>query len=499
MSRSCSKIAARPSRSTTRAGSRRTSIRRRRADQADRHRGQRDGPYRLERWDRGAEVSLARNDGVLGRPGQERAGDRPLGRAIARSASASSRRATVDGIDDVDAGGRRGDRRRRRPVSSRRGTASRRRLPRRHAAPVAPFDDERVRRALAMGIDREQLVDVVLPARLELSPPTTRRAPSRTAAPASRGTSSTRRWPRRLLAAAGFPDGFDTTIHYPDAPTRRRPGPGRRRRRAPGPAPDNLGIRADARGRARRPPTAPTRRGQARRHPPARRSGAGLPGRERVLDPQLRAGCVEASSASRSPTSARRSRPDGRPTNGAKREAAYKKANDAIRAHVADHPDRGRRRRRRPSGPTSTARARRRSGSSASPTMAPGDRRQLVWLTTARAARPVLRRRDRPGRRAGLRPARRGPVRLRARRRRGRSRRSPARARRTRLPRSGRARCGTGVRFHDGATPRRQRRRHELRRPMGRRPSRSTPATTARSPTFAASFGGFLHPPAASP
>ena len=61
----------------------------------------------------------------------------------------------------------------------------------------APFDDERVRRAIAMGIDRQRMVDTYFPPGSELATALHAvRHPARVHA-ATRGTSSTRSWARR--------------------------------------------------------------------------------------------------------------------------------------------------------------------------------------------------------------------------------------------------------------------------------------------------------------
>ena len=58
------------------------------------------GPYRLERWDRGSEISLARNDTYWGEPAKN---ERVIVRWDERSAQRVSelQGATVDGIDAI--------------------------------------------------------------------------------------------------------------------------------------------------------------------------------------------------------------------------------------------------------------------------------------------------------------------------------------------------------------------------------------------------------------
>ncbi len=81
----------RRSRSTTRPGSRRTSGPARLATSRSSPRS--TGPARTDskRWDRGSEISLARNDAYWGTPRPERAADRPLARPSGRARSSSSR------------------------------------------------------------------------------------------------------------------------------------------------------------------------------------------------------------------------------------------------------------------------------------------------------------------------------------------------------------------------------------------------------------------------
>src|SRR5262245_59693868 len=62
------------------------------------------GPYRLERWDRGSEISLARNDAYWGTPARN---ERLIvrWRDIARQRVVELQGATVDGVDQLDANG----------------------------------------------------------------------------------------------------------------------------------------------------------------------------------------------------------------------------------------------------------------------------------------------------------------------------------------------------------------------------------------------------------
>jgi peptide/nickel transport system substrate-binding protein len=79
----------------------------------------------------------------------------------------------------------------------------------------APFDDVRVRQAIALGIDRQRIVDNFYPVGSEV-------ASHFTPCSIANGCDGDEWWEfdpeagRALLAEAGFPDGFSTTIYYRD-------------------------------------------------------------------------------------------------------------------------------------------------------------------------------------------------------------------------------------------------------------------------------------------
>ena len=384
------------------------------------------GPYRLESWNHGSEVSLARNDDYWG--------DAALNeRLIVRwydnpgQRFAELQNATVDGIDDVFPSSVAA-------VTDDVGLA----LQTRPGLNVsylgftntfAPFDDERVRRAIAMGIDRQRIVDTLLPARLGAGHPlravrhparlqrrpVVRVRPDPGQGDARRGrlsrTGSTRRSSTATRSRPYLPDPTGVATELKTQLLA------------------NLGIRAELVADARGHLPGRRRRGQARRHPPARA--------ERDLPRRRARSSIRASG--RPPRHEFGTKFDdigkalasGRSTtSGGKRDAAYAKANDAIRSHVPMVPI----------ARTATNAAYRAdvTGAATSPLrlerfapMTPGDRRQLVWLATAEPAGLYCADEGDPVSRSRLRPAEREPVRLRADRARRRSRRWPRSAIRT--------------------------------------------------------------------
>ncbi|MGZ8515209.1 MAG: ABC transporter substrate-binding protein, partial [Candidatus Limnocylindrales bacterium] len=171
------------------------------------------GPYRLEAWNRGSDIDLVRNDAYWGEPARNQ-------RLIVRwRASASDRLAelqagSVDGIDDVDPA----------DVETVRNDVDLTAL----ARPginvfyvgfndtYAPFDGAAVRRAIAMGIDRDRIVQALYPPGSEVASHV-----SPCAVPFGCGGSGWYEFDpfgaRQMLADAGFPDGFHTTIQYREA------------------------------------------------------------------------------------------------------------------------------------------------------------------------------------------------------------------------------------------------------------------------------------------
>ncbi len=170
------------------------------------------GPYYVAQWERGNQVVLKRFDGYWG----EKAQNETL---VFRWGTESAQRllelqsGTVDGIDNVgpdDFATVEGD--------------SNLQLMVRPALNVfyvgftntfAPFDNEMVRQAIAMSIDRQRIVDNFYPAGSEVASHFT---------PCSIPNGCVgEEWytfdpvaGKALLAEAGFPDGFETTLNYRD-------------------------------------------------------------------------------------------------------------------------------------------------------------------------------------------------------------------------------------------------------------------------------------------
>lgn len=106
-----------------------------------------------------------------------------------------------------------------------------------------PFDDERVRQAIAMGIDRQRIVDNFMPPGSEVASHFT---------PCSiPGGCEGEEWyefdpeaARTLLAEAGYPDGFETEIAYRDVVRGYLPQPGVVAQDIQAQLRENLGIEA---------------------------------------------------------------------------------------------------------------------------------------------------------------------------------------------------------------------------------------------------------------
>src|SRR4029077_21134638 len=124
------------------------------------------GPYRLEDWRHGSEISLARNDAYWGAtPANERLIVRWNADSAARVADLQN--GTVDGIDGIDPSA----------FATVTDDVSLALMPRPGMNTVylgfndtaAPFDNEKVRQAIAIGIDLQAIVDTDLPPGAELA------------------------------------------------------------------------------------------------------------------------------------------------------------------------------------------------------------------------------------------------------------------------------------------------------------------------------------------
>jgi ABC-type transport system substrate-binding protein len=170
------------------------------------------GPYRLEGWNRGSDVSLVRNDAYWGEPARN---ERLIvrWRDDAADRLAELRDASVDGVDEVGPGG----------LEAIESDITMQAVPRAGLNifyvgfnnTFAPFDNPKVRQAIAMGIDRERIVQAFYPPGSEVA---THFSPCSIPFGCAGDP-----WyafdpsaARQLLAAAGFPDGFTTTIQYRD-------------------------------------------------------------------------------------------------------------------------------------------------------------------------------------------------------------------------------------------------------------------------------------------
>ena len=198
------------------------------------------GPFRLDAWDGSGDITLSRFDDYWGTPaltpsmifvGQSDAGQR----------LSKLREGSVDAVDelapaDVEAAGANPDL----TLTPREGL---------NTAYIgfdnrfAPFDNETVRRAIAIGIDRSAIVDAAFPPGTELA---THFLPC--AIPAGCGGGA---WPemdpeaaRDLLAEVGITDGFTTTISFPREPRDYLPDPTATATALQGRLKDQLGITA---------------------------------------------------------------------------------------------------------------------------------------------------------------------------------------------------------------------------------------------------------------
>ena len=170
------------------------------------------GPYKLEQWDRGNQLVMTRNDAYWGTPAITQT-------LVFRWSTEAAQRlvelqsGSVDGIDNLG------------PEDFATVAADANlQLIERPALNIfyigfnntmAPFDNEQVRQALAMAIDKQRIVDNFYPAGSTVA---------ESFLPAAiPGYSAAATWyaynqeeARTMLTAAGFPDGFDIELSYRD-------------------------------------------------------------------------------------------------------------------------------------------------------------------------------------------------------------------------------------------------------------------------------------------
>lgn len=179
------------------------------------------GPFRLESWGDGQDVALARNDAYWGTPARTGAivfvAESDAGRRLAKL-----REGSVDGVDEIARGDVAAVLQDPELALFQRDGLNVAYLG--FNARFAPYDRELVRQALAIGIDRQAMVGAAFPPGTALA---THFAPC--AIPFGCEGAS---WPeqdptlaREWLAAAGFPDGFATTIVFSEEPRDYLPDP----------------------------------------------------------------------------------------------------------------------------------------------------------------------------------------------------------------------------------------------------------------------------------
>ncbi len=337
------------------------------------------GPYRLESWNQGTEVSLLRNDGYWGVPALN---ERAIVRWVDDDAQLIQelRDGSVDGIDAV------ADTRLKAVVDDVGLT-----LAVRHPLNTfylgftntfAPFDNEGVRRAIAMGIDRRTIVDSFFPAGAEVA---SHYAPC-TIPFGCAGDPWYEYDPilaKELLVAAGYPDGFETTIQYRAAARPYLPDPLGVASEIQAQLLANLGIRAEL---VVVPEDTYLDDVDAGRLDGIHLLGqtTNVPDMTDLLEPRFGPG-ASAEFGSKFDDIAKALAAGRATVDARKRSSAYAKANDAIRTHVPMIPV----------ARTSVAAAFRVDvdGPGASPlhlerfaSMTPGDRRQFVWSTATEPA-----------------------------------------------------------------------------------------------------------------
>jgi peptide/nickel transport system substrate-binding protein len=170
------------------------------------------GPYKLEAWNRGSDITMARNDAYWGDKAKTekmimRWGTEGAQRLVELQAG------TVDGIDNVG----------NTDFATVEGNPDLQIQPREGLNVMyfgfnnkfAPFDDPKVRQAIALGIDRQRLLD-------NFAAPGSEIATHFTPCSIPNGCEGDAWYDfdaaaaKQLLTEAGFPDGFATKIQYRD-------------------------------------------------------------------------------------------------------------------------------------------------------------------------------------------------------------------------------------------------------------------------------------------
>lgn len=198
------------------------------------------GPFRVDRWDGTSDIALSRFDRYWGTPALTDAvvfvAESDAGRRLSKLEEGS-----VDGVDVIAPG----------DLEAVRADPELTILPRGGLnlayiglnSRFAPLDREVVRRALALGIDRSAIVAAAFPPGTEVAdrflPCAIPYACGGAAFPEPDAAAG-----RDLLAEAGFPDGFHTTITYSDEPRDYLPDPSAAATALQGQLHDQLGITA---------------------------------------------------------------------------------------------------------------------------------------------------------------------------------------------------------------------------------------------------------------
>jgi ABC-type transport system substrate-binding protein len=170
------------------------------------------GAFKLEAWNRGTSIAMVRNDAYWGTPARI---DRLVigWRGDADTRLDELKAGSVDGVDDLGSDG----------LEAVEADVSMQAVPREGLNvfyvgfnnAYAPFDKPSVRKAIALGIDRERIVQAFYPTGSEVA---THFSPCAI----TYGCAGDPWYEfdplagRQLLAAAGYPDGFATTIQYRD-------------------------------------------------------------------------------------------------------------------------------------------------------------------------------------------------------------------------------------------------------------------------------------------